>query len=509
MWPNRSCESRFGHLSLHKVAKSISGRKREQQLLQEVASSDRAEFVAVYGRRRVGKTFLVREFFEDRASVFLEVTGTKDGPAGLQRRRFREAVEHSFAIDYPLPEFANWNDALAFLTSTIVRRAERRPGEAIVVFFDELPWLATPRSGLLEAIDYYWNRTLSRLAEVKLIVCGSAASWMLRRIVDAKGGLHNRLTRSLRLDPFSLAETRDYLRGRRMKHGLTELFRLYMALGGVPYYLSLVKRGESVAQSIGRLCFEHGGPLQREFEVSFASLFDGHESHIAILRALAQKQTGMTRDEIIEATKLGSGGSLNRRLDELEQSGFVARVQPYGRRTKSTSFRLIDEFTIFHLRWIEAAPRGVLARGGTKHWQAVARTPGFSAWSGYAFESICLKHAAELERALGIDGLVVARGAWRHVAPRGRPAREGAQVDLLFDRSDGVINLCELKFSQAPYVVTKAYASDLRHKIEIFERRTKTRKRCVLTLVSPFGLKPNTWSEDLVEVVVDGEMMLG
>ncbi len=491
------------------MAKSLIGREREQALLLEVLESKAAELLALYGRRRVGKTFLVRQFMAPRAGTFLEVTGTKGGSSAVQLRRFREAMEPVFAGGARLPDFHSWDDALSYLTGLVEARASAHPNEAIVLFFDELPWLAAPKSRLLESLDYYWNRALSRIPSVKVIVCGSAASWMLRRIVLAKGGLHNRITRQIRLEPFSVRETRTYLANRQIRLKSVELLQLYMALGGVPYYLSLVPRGQSVAATIGALCFERAGPLQAEFDNVLASLFSDHEAHASILQALAKRKEGRTRDELIDATEGTSGGGLNRRLQELEEAGFIARVEPFGKKVKSTLYRVIDEYTLFYLKWIAPAPKGILARGGARHWQAMSQTSGYAAWAGYAFESICLKHVRELESALGIENLVTAVGSWRFVPRERSPHQQGAQVDLLLDRRDGVINLCEMKFSTEPFVITKAYARELRNKISLFEAQTKTKKRVLLTLVSPFGLKRNAWSEDLVEQVVDASALLG
>lgn len=468
--------------------------------------SNRAELMALYGRRRIGKTHLIREHLAPRAGTYLEVTGTKNGAATLQRRRFREALEATMTEGQPLPEFRSWDDAFSYMSRLVLRRAEASSAP-IVLFFDELPWLATPRSGLLEALDYQWNARLSRVPSVKLVLCGSAASWMLRRLVLAKGGLHNRLTRRVRLEPFTLRETRTYLKRSRHRLKEKETLELYMALGGVPYYLSLLDHGESVAQAVGRLCFERGGPLRDEFDNLFASLYADHERHTSLVETLAERASGLTRDQLIERLQLSSGGGLNRRLSELEEAGFVARVHPWGKRAKTAVFRVIDEFSLFHHRWIRTAPKGLLARGAGSFWPSRTKTPSYHAWAGYAFESVCLNHARELRGALGIEGLVTDVGSWRHIPRTRSRVREGAQIDLLFDRRDDVINVCEMKFSAEPFVITKAYARALKEKIDIFERVSGTKKRVALTLVTPYGLKKNAWSEDLVDRVIDARAL--
>ena len=461
-----------------RVAKStLVGREIERKILAEMSASSKPELIVLYGRRRIGKTCLVREAL---------------------------GIESVFLGGHPLPDFTSWETALSYLADLVERRRREQPGEPIVLFFDELPWLAAPRSRLLEAIDYIWNARLSKIAEVKMILCGSAASWMLRRIVHAKGGLHNRITRQIRLEPFSLRETADFLQASRVRLKSREILELYLALGGVPYYLSLVERGKSVSEIVG-LCFERSGRLRTEFDDVFASLFENHEEHIAILRALAKRKEGLNRNDLIAATRFSSGGGLNRRLQELEEAGFIARVNPWRARVKNTMFRVIDEYTLFYLKWIERAPRGILARGASAYWTSMTQTPRYVAWAGYAFESVCFKHAREIQRALGIESLVTDVGTWRW-APRAKSStRDGAQVDLLFDRRDAVINLCEIKFSTEPFVVTKAYARQLREKTELFERHAGTRKRVILTLIAPYGLKTNAWSEDLIDRVVDAD----
>ncbi|MCG8556161.1 MAG: ATP-binding protein [Proteobacteria bacterium] len=492
------------------MAKSrIVARGRERELLESTLESRRPELLTLYGRRRVGKTYLIRSVVQPAAGTYLEITGEKGGTTRLQLRRFRQAIEAAWDLAVPLPDFKSWDDALSYLCDLVQARAKQQPNKTIALFFDELPWLATPRARLLESIDHAWNTRLSRLPQLKLILCGSAASWMLRRIVHAKGGLHNRLTRQLRLEAFTLSEALEYLRARRLRFSEREALELYMSLGGVPYYLDLIERGQSATEAIGRLCFERGGALRNEFRNVFESLFEHHEEHQRIVRTLARRRRGLTRNELLSALGASSGGGINRRLQELEEAGFVARVEPYDKKVKQALFRLIDEYTLFHLKWVESSPRGVLARGGAAYWQGRAQTPAYTAWAGYAFEGVCLKHAQELARALGISSLVTALGSWTCLAPKGKPEREGAQVDLLFERADGVINLCEIKFSRDPFVITKDYARTLKDKLRIFEQQTKTRKRVLLTLVAPHGLRKNSWSEDLVDRVLDARALLG
>lgn len=496
------------------MAESVVGREPERALLDAMLASREAELVAIYGRRRVGKTFLVREWVEPKADVFLAVTGLKDAPAAEQLLLFQREVERVLFDNAPLPPFPSWKVAFETMAGGLERvaKAPRAPHKrkvksgldrpSIVVFLDELPWLATPRSGLLQALDHTWNTRLSRIPGLRMILCGSAAAWMVNELVHAKGGLYNRITRRIHLQPFTLRETKAFLVARGLRPTPLEVIDLSMAVGGVPHYLKQMERGRSAQENIAHACFSEQGLLRDEFERLFASLFDDPKEHEAIVRAVAKRRAGVTRLEILEATGLSSGGRFASRLAELEQAGFLSALPPYQAKTKNTLYRLTDEYCWFYLTWIERAPKGIFARGGRDYWLTKSRSRGFESWAGYAFEGIALKHAAELRRALGIDAVPCEIASFRHVPKSTSAETEGVQIDLLFDRADDAINLCELKYARTPFTVTKAYARELATKVEVFERVTKTRKKIVLTLVSPLGVAENVWSKDLVQRVV-------
>ncbi len=468
---------------------TISGRVQEQEVLQGLLESKHPEFLAVYGRRRVGKTFLIREFFQDRAA-FLEVTGRFGGTLRQHMQIFAEALVDTFDIGVDMTPPRTWHDAFRTL-QTLIEKAPRRK-KKLVLFFDELPWLATRRSGCLEELELFWNRWCSRRPDVILVICGSAASWMLRKIVHARGGLHNRLTRTIRLLPLDLFEARVFLRDRGISMTRREVTELYMALGGIPYYLQLVERGRSVSQNLDRLCFQPGGPLVDEFSRLFASLFQNDRSHVKVVQSLARNRLGMPRAELLSTAGLSSGGGARTILKNLEEGGFIAATVPFGRISRDQFFRLTDEFSLFHLKWMR---RHQPSPGPC--WQQKAGTPSWRAWSGLAFERVCLKHAGAIKGALGISGVQTSESSWLHQA---RTAGDhGAQIDLLIDRADGVISLCELKFSQLSFTITKRYAEQLRHKVQVFREQTRTRKATHLVFITSCGLKQNRYATELVD----------
>jgi hypothetical protein len=466
---------------------NIVGRVEPLELLAGVLASREPELVAVYGRRRVGKTYLIRSFFEPR-STFFELTGRSNGTLRGHLTLFAEALSEAFLGGAPSAPPRSWHEAFQSLAAAVERRAngERK----IVLFFDELPWLATRRSGLLEELELFWNRYASRMRHVVVIVCGSAASWMLQKVVHARGGLHRRLTRSLRLLPFSLPEAAAYLQWRGLRLTLDEVVELYMTFGGVPHYLRLLEQRESMAQNIDRLCFRRSSPLRDELEEVFASLFDSADAHRRLVEVLA-RQRGMAMNDALAAAGIASGGGAARVVTALDEAGFISSSVPFGKSSRDRMLRVTDPFSLFATRFMRA--------NRMRSWAELRGTPSWQAWAGLAFEMVCLEHVPAIQHALGVSGVRVEASPWHH---RGSGDDSGAQIDLLLDRADGVISVCEMKFTEGPFAVDKRCAGDLRRKLAVFREQTGTRKALRLVLVSARGLRRNQWSDALVDAVV-------
>ncbi|RLB64407.1 MAG: ATP-binding protein [Deltaproteobacteria bacterium] len=470
----------------------LVGRSRERKTLAAAMGSSDPELVALYGRRRVGKTFLVREALGP--DICFELTGMHRVALGMQLRNFSIALGDALARGIAPAVPQSWLEAFRQLRAMLEGLPKRKRKR--VVFLDELPWLASRRSGFLSAFEHFWNSWASTRRDLVVIVCGSAASWMLNRLLRARGGLHNRVTRRIRLVPFTVTEARQLLVTRRVELDTYQLLELYMAFGGVPHYLKEIERGESAAQCIDRVCFAPDGLLRDEFGEVYASLFEKADRHLQIVRALASKRRGLTRNELLAATKLPSGGGTTETLKELEASGFVMRTPQFGLKVKDEVYRLADEHSLFHLSWIEKH------RGRAEGvWIRKRRSPAWRAWSGYAFEGLCLKHADALRQALGISGVETEESTWQH-----RPQDDdehGAQIDLLIDRRDRCINLCEMKFCEGEFVVDKAYARNLRNKREVFAQATKTRKALFTTLVTTHGVRANRHRDAVVDRTIE------
>lgn len=471
----------------------VIGRKAEQEELAHALASGRPELIALYGRRRVGKTYLVRACFARQ--LCFEITGMRTASQARQLETFAGAMRNATGFQHRAP--GDWTQAFEELIRYLAERLQR--GGRQVVFFDELPWLAGRRSGFLPAFEHFWNSWGSRQPGLIVVICGSAASWMIAKVLHHRGGLHNRVTRSLPLEPFRLNETEAFLRSRGIELDRRQIIELTLALGGVPYYLDYVRKGRSAAQNIDAIFFAHGAPLADEFEKLFAALFEHHERHVKVIRALARKPSGLTRQDLVASGRLASGGNMTTILGELEASGFIGRMVPFGRTLRDAVYRLVDELTLFHLRWIESR------RDGAGQWIRIHGTPSWLAWSGYGFENLCLKHVAQIKAALGVAGVQTNASSWRH---RAQTAQDrGAQIDLVIDRRDGVINLCEMKFSEGAFVIDKRYAGELRNKRDVFRRVTATRKALFLTMVTSRGLEANELSSELIQNAVTADAL--
>ncbi len=477
----------------------LVGRAEERTLLEEFYRSHCPEFLAVYGRRRVGKTFLIKQFFAKKKCLFFSVTGIQHGELADQIDRFFSAMGHTFYKGAPLKRADNWFEAFDFLLNVIERFVQKN--QKIVLFFDEFPWLVTHRSKLLTVFEYFWNQHWSQDARIKLIICGSSASWIINNILNNKGGLHNRVTRRMQLLPFNLRDSKKFLSYQGIKLNNRQITQLYMVTGGIPYYLSSLKSGLSSEQLIESLAFERNSLLFNEFDNLFSSLFDHAEIYIDIIRVIAKNRYGVDEETIVKSCKnMSRGGRVNSRLKQLEDAGFVISVLPFQKK-RGIYYRVIDEYTLFYLRWIEPLKK-ILQKSSLEsgYWERECHSPAWASWSGYAFEAVCYKHLSQIRKKLGINPSALGH-VWRY-SPKKGDETAGAQIDLLFDRRDDTITVCEIKYSDKPFVITKAYAKNLLNKCEVFVKDTLTTKQILLAMVASSDIKRNVYAEDLVTGVV-------
>ncbi len=463
----------------------IIGREIEKSVLSQIEKSGEPELVAVYGRRRVGKTFLIRNTFVKQLTF--EFSGIHNASFDQQLENFSYTLAKVTGRAFP-EKFTSWIQAFKMLEDYLepVIKNQRK-----VLFFDEFPWINTPRSGFLQAFENFWNMWASRQKNLIVVICGSAASWMIQKVINNKGGLHNRVTRKIRLLPFTLGETEAFFRERKIILDHYQLLELYMAIGGIPQYLKEAGKGESATQVIDRVCFTKDGLLHEEFKNLYHSLFDHAGYHMEIIRALAKMGKGLTRDEIIKTCKLTSGGRTTLLLDELTESGFITPYIPFDRTAKDVIYKLTDEYSRFYIKFIE----NTRSRGkGT--WIKLSSGASWKSWSGNVFECICMKHTLQLKKALGIENVQSETSVWRYNPQKGE---QGAQIDLVIDRRDLCINVCEMKFSADVFEITKGYAKELENKLKTFRTATNSRKTLFLTMITTHGVKNSTNYPSLVQ----------
>ena len=466
----------------------ITGRAEEIALLEAELKSKEAGLIAIYGRRRVGKTFLIHTYYNEHLAF--ELTGMYGASLKEQLQQFSKALQKATGSALSLRPPENWIEAFHALEQYLAGKSKRKKS---VVFLDEFPWLDSRKSGFLSAFEHFWNSWASKQSNILVVICGSAASWMIRNIVNNKGGLHNRITQKIRLLPFTLSETEAYLKTLGSNLDRYQTLQVYMAFGGIPQYIKNVKRGSSAAQVIEKACFTKDGLLTGEFNNLYGSLFEIADNHIKVVKALSATTKGLTRQEIIDVCGLRSGGTTTLMLEELEESGFISSNLPYDKTTNEAIYRLIDEYSIFYLKFMDST-----RSSGKGTWLKLSASPSYKIWSGMAFEATCLKHVAQIKKGLGIDGIETEESAWRYIPRKGK-AEKGAQIDLLIDRKDRSINICEMKFYTDEYSIDKSYASELQQKLEIFKEKTKTKKTLFLTLITTYGVKENSYSLNLIQ----------
>lgn len=466
---------------------TIIGREMEMRTLAECMQSARSELVAVYGRRRIGKTFLIKEYF--KSSFAFCFVGTRDVSKSVQLCNFATSLQKQFRLDCK-PSLQNWFEAFSLLESLLEKRKAK--GKK-VLFIDEMPWMDSVKSDFVPALELFWNGWANMRNDIVLIACGSATSWMVDKVFHNKGGLFNRVTRHLYLRPFTLHEVELLLKSQGFAWDRYQIAQCYMTLGGVPFYYTLLSRGESLSQNIDRLFFSSPhAPLRVEYEELYAALFKNPARYLAIVKLLVAKRNGMTRNEIME--QCGYGGSmLSKILSDLERCDFIFGYAQYGNKSKNTLYRIKDFYTLFYYKFVD----GDEGRDGSR-WSHIQQSQQVKSWQGYSFELLGLLHLDEIKNRLHIDVISNTSSSWRSA-----DAESPVQIDLVIERADRIINLCEMKFSSAPYVIDKAYEMHLRNRMAIFREQTGTRYGTQLTMITTFGVLPNKHYS-----VVDSEVTL-
>lgn len=468
----------------------LVGRKEELETIEYLLNSTKSELCAIIGRRRIGKTFFINSAL--REHMYFQFTGKFESPKDVQIERF--LMEVGEQLNYiKIAPVKTWFNAFDILKKIILKARSKKKK---VIFLDEFPWMDTKNSSFLAAFSDFWAWAAKR-DDLLVVICGSAASWMIKKIFRNKGSLYNRVTCKIQLQPFTLSETAEFFRKKKISLKQDAIIKLYMVMGGIPYYLDQVRIGESADQAIDRLYFPKNGQLRLEYKELFTSLFDSATLHTSVSEILSEHTYGLSRNEILSYIDLGSGGGFTKIMEELETSGFITGYVPFGKNSRDIIYKLTDPYTLFYLKYVAKS-----SKRSKSIWHYLTNTPSWSAWSGLAFENLCLLHIDEIKKQLKIDGIQSSESIWHQ---KGNDEMHGAQIDLVIERADKIINVCEMKFSDLPFAIDNTYYKKLQNKLVSFQYFTKTRKTLFLTLITANGLVKNKYSLDLVKNEVSAE----
>lgn len=470
----------------------VIGRIKEIEMLESLYKSESAEFVAVYGRRRVGKTFLIKELFKDRFAFWhTGVSPYDNNKKGLMSDQLREF--HYSLMEYGYKNRSvptNWIDAFHQLQELLESKDR---GKRMVVFIDELPWMDTARSKFIPAFEHFWNGWCNKHDNVMLIVCGSATSWIKDNLINNKGGLYDRVTKEIKIQPFTLQECEMLFKSKGIAMSRYDIVNAYMLFSGVPMYLNAFEKGLSVAQNIDNILFSKSATLKFEFDRLFKSLFKNGEQYQNVVRFLATNRSGYTRQDIIDGAKLKNGGDVTDMLKALEASDFVRSYVPYG-NSKRVKYKLSDNYCLAYLHFVDR--KKVMDE---HFWENKNASPELNAWRGIAFEDVCFNHIRQIKKALGVQSVHTTEQPLVILDSKGK--RE-AQIDMVIVRDDNVVNVCEMKFYGKPFAIDKKYEMELRERVVSIAETLKRTQTAHLTFITSFGVSDNEYSSIVQKSVV-------
>lgn len=468
----------------------LIGREKEQKILKQAFDSDESQFVAVYGRRRVGKTYLVRQFF--KGNLTFAHSGQAKGSLAEQLYGWCASLRDAGLIIDTTPQ--TWLEAFELLKNLI----RQSPDGKKTIFIDEMPWMDTPKSKFTNALEFFWNGWASGRNDILLIVCGSATSWIINKLFKNHGGLHNRVTHRILVEPFTLHECEMYIEKRGIKLARYDILEAYMAMGGIPYYWSLLERGKSVAQNIDDLFFAKNGNLRYEFQELYQSLFKNPDYYINIVLQLGTSKSSLTRDELIKACQLPSSGTVSTALDDLEHCGFVSKTPSYNLKNRA-KYCLIDNYSLFYIKYIKSN-----TNNDEHFWTHNYKSAQHNAWVGLAFERVCFQHIPQITKALGINGMHTSVYTWQ--IGTASDGSRGAQIDMLIDRADNMVNICEMKFSKTPYTVSNDDSIAIANKVERFSNAIGNSKSINITMITVNGIAESGHWSDVHSVVTADDL---
>ena len=480
------------------------GRKKEIKLLNEICDLEESSLVAIYGRRRIGKTYLVNHMFKKyrQDCLFFEFTGAYDGDKRGQIDNFIDQVYEWFYVE-PSFEIKSWSDAFRFLKRTIDKEIKKRDSnEKVIVFLDEVPWIdRSNKGGFLSALGYFWNTWCEPRENVVLILCGSNSSWIRDKILkNARGSLYQRVTHQISMYPFDLKETKAYLLEQKgfMIDNKT-VTDIYMIFGGVAKYLSFLNPNESSAENIDRVFFSIHGSMYREYDELFSSLFaDKSDYYKSVIELLCTRRSGFSLSDISKAFNEKLGGKLRLAIAELEECGFIKGLSKYGNSVRGVNYMIVDPYILFHHKWIKGFSRNDIATLPNNYWLHKSSSQSYAVWSGYAFEIVVMVNIRLYLNAIGRLGFFSGVYHWQHMAKS--EDEQGAQIDMVVNYGNNIFDILECKYYNSEYVISKEYAKNIKNKLSMFKKYglySKQKSELRLVFLTSYGVKMNAEAHSL------------
>ena len=463
------------------------GREKEINELENLYHKNSSTLLALYGRRRIGKTYLINHVFNNRLSFKhtglspLEKENLTDDEFNAKQLEhfYNSLLDVNFKCDV-IPK--NWMQAMQYLKQYIKSLDQNKKQ---VIFIDELPWLDYPKSDFFLAFEGFWNNFGSCTDNLLCIICGSATSWMLNKIINNHGGLYGRVNYEMKLSPFTLLETEEYFLENEIVLPREEITKAYMAVGGIPYYLGYFEKGESLAQNINRLFFEKNAKLQNEFNRLFASVFNNYEQVKKIVILLSKSNNGYNRKQICERLNISDGGSLSEMLNSLIACDFLTKYYSAFASKRDVYYKLVDPFCIFYLKFVQNK-----VNLEPDLFKIAYSSPAVINFYGHAFENVCFNHTLQIKKALGIEGVVT------EFLPFKSNYEDdiNTQIDMIIIRNDRVINICEIKFKSINFIVDSEYYVKVCRRQELIETKIPKKYIIVNTLICSSKLAKNSYS---------------
>lgn len=475
----------------------LIGREKEIKELNELYHSEDAELIALYGRRRVGKTYLIDEVFRDKLNFrHAGLSPIDSEKENVKAHLMKDQLTHFFRSltmqgykGKKTPE--SWLEAFYMLEDLLVEKY--KDNERIVVFLDEMQWLDTPKAKFMTGFEAFWNGWACHRKNLMVIVCGSSSSWILTNIINNHGGLYGRVTFEIKLKPFTLRECEQFLTSKEIRMSRYDVIQAYMMVGGIPYYLRYFNKRLSLAQNINEIFFADEAPLKDEFNRMFASLFKNAEPIKQIIKAIASKNKGITRKELSEITGVTDSGEVTRQLNALIAGDFIIKYKSFGDNKRDEIYKLVDPFSYFYLTFLDKS-----SDNRNIDWINIEDSSRVLSWKGYAFENVCWNHIHQIKMALQIGGVSTTEALW---SKRGDENTRGTQIDLIIVRKDNVVHMCEIKFYNDEFEVDKEYHLILERRKKMLREHISKRATIHNTLITTYGLRKTNYFGDFVHVL--------